>query len=945
MTTTLERFWLLTFSCFLGCAVAVAQKPRPAGGGKQGAAPRAAPLGDEEVKARLDAALKLAPEESVRELESLVKNNPRSPHKARAQELLTAARAALGDERLRAGDAEGGIKLFRQAVAQAPAEIPDKLFVEVVSQLPANLFLRGHAEAAMQLARAVEERVKSNPQRLLAVAAFYLSVEQPEEAARVAQASAALAPELAAAHVALGAAHRIALRLDEAAKSYRRAVELDPRSAPARRALADLLRAAGKPEEALALYRELLAAEPKDASARAGSVLSLFDADRREEAERELEAALNDDPRNLPLLVGAAWWYVSRSNNAARAQELAARAVELEARYTWAQVALARALVAQKRPLEAEGALRFARRHGRFPTLDYELANALASAGFYEEAAEELARSFNLKDGQIETMLARRVAARAQSFTELLAPERRASIFQSASPDTDANAAMLKGLLALHLSLKDASAKGAGEAVAGVADAFVNGDDEMRAFRQLYAASRLLKRGGSPEEARKLVEAATARVDASLDAPNAASALLADDLRDLRARAIGEGSLPAPPQLPRNTLSNVMRGRIEDLAGWSLFLEGKHAEASVRLRRAVSVLPENSPWWRDALWHLGAALDGGGDGQAALAAYFRAYDRRSPDPARRAIIEGVYKRVNGTLEGFEEKLNSPPSAVALLRATTPPAGAATPTEAAAPPLTPTPSPSEPAPSPVVAPTPTAQTIPEVPSPAPQPSPEAKKDEPTTTPAGKRIEPEPTREKVTPEPTPAMTFSPIPPTPRAEATPAPEPTPAATPQAAPTPANETSEAAPTPERAEDAANAQPTPAASPEPTPADTTAQPTPTTESKPARVRGSHRAGASSSSGPSSTPCTLSVSQESLTLERGGSAVLTLNFNEQTDPAPTVNAATPNWSDILLFAEPRAAADGNVHRYTVTSVGKKPGLFTINFTSPCGDKTVTVTVK
>ena len=44
----------------------------------------------------------------------------------------------------------------------------------------------------------------------------------------------------------------------------------------------------------------------------------------------------------------------------------------------------------------------------------------------------------------------------------------------------------------------------------------------------------------------------------------------------------------------RNVLSNILRGRIEDLAGWALFVGGDAQEAVVRLRRAVSVLPETS---------------------------------------------------------------------------------------------------------------------------------------------------------------------------------------------------------------------------------------------------------------------------------------------------------------------------------------------------------------
>src|SRR5207248_1636373 len=85
---------------------------------------------------------------------------------------------------------------------------------------------------------------------------------------------------------------------------------------------------------------------------------------------------------------------------AARGLDLAQKAVAIEPRYSWAQIALARALLADRHPLEAERALRFAQQYSRFPTLNYELANVLASMGLYDEAAQELARSFTLKGAQ-----------------------------------------------------------------------------------------------------------------------------------------------------------------------------------------------------------------------------------------------------------------------------------------------------------------------------------------------------------------------------------------------------------------------------------------------------------------------------------------------------------------------------------------------------------------
>src|SRR5438445_551877 len=152
-------------------------------------------------------------------------------------------------------------------------------------------------------------------------------------------------------------------------------------------------------------------------------------------------------------------------------------------------------LTRNRQPLEAERALRFVRQFSSFPTLDYELANVLASVGLYDEAVQELAQSFSLKDGQIETKLAGRNAARAANFTELLAPERRAAIFQSAGADNDANAKMLKGLLAFSSALNLPEGRVSNEDdLLAIAQDFIVGRDAMRTYRQVYVAGKFVRK-------------------------------------------------------------------------------------------------------------------------------------------------------------------------------------------------------------------------------------------------------------------------------------------------------------------------------------------------------------------------------------------------------------------------------------------------------------------
>lgn len=420
--------------------------------------------------------------------------------RARARELLVVTRARLGDERLVAGDVREGVEQFRRALADAPAPIPERLFMEVVARFPANLYLRGEQAAALDIAREIERRASDNPARLLTLATFHLSIESPDEAARLALAATRLKPDDATAYIALGAAERLRLQLDPSIAAYRKALELataaqttqadaQPNAQPnvqpnvqasARRSLADVLRASGAAEEALALYRALLDADATDALARTGVVLALFDAGKREEAERELAVALapsNGSAQSAPvveessqssqsaqaappastaplaLLVGAAYWYATQAEGK-RALELADLAVAAEPRYTWAHIARARALLVLRRPAEAELTLRAARAYGDFPTLTYELAGALVALGLYDEAAAELARHFRLvADKQIAANLAGRTPTQAADFNSLLAPERRAAILQPRAAASSTEDDTLRRLLIINTAL------------------------------------------------------------------------------------------------------------------------------------------------------------------------------------------------------------------------------------------------------------------------------------------------------------------------------------------------------------------------------------------------------------------------------------------------------------------------------------------------------------
>ena len=751
----------------------------------------AAPIDDEAESEEVELTLTKPLVERVALLKAFLDGHPESKSRVRATELLVSSRAGLGDERLKNGDHLGGIELLMQAIADAPLDASEKLFAGVISQIPLNLYLRDEPSAATKAAQNIEAKFGSNAKRLVDLSGFYIRTEQGSEATRLATQAVQLAPDLAEAHQSLGLALRISLRLDEAAAEYKRALELDPNSKAARHSLADLNRALGNADEALVLYRQLLEAEATDKAALTGMILSLLDLGRAEEAKSELDKALATDPGNLTLLAGAAYWFAAH-NDSDQSLTLARRAVAIEPRYTWSQIALARALVAQRKPLEAERALRFARQYGKFPTLDYELASVLVSAGLYDEAAEILMQSFSLKDGQIETRLAGQAVVRGANFIDLLAPERRASIFQFAAADSENNAKLLKALLAFATAIDPDSNGGTLSEQSAIAAArqFASGDDPARVYRELYAASRLLQRGVGFQTAYELAEAARTSAEAGMSVPELTLAVQADEFRPIRARAIAAGGTPDIPEAPRNILSNLLRGRIEDISGWALFNQDKLDQSVEHLKRAVSILPEGTPAARTSLWHLGVALEGQDKKTEALSYYIKSYNSGDPDPVRRAVIEQLYRKVNGSLEGLDERIGP---AFGAPVSTQIPAGD-NPTEKApdnspspAPSLTPpanasaSPSASPASDAPVATPQPAAES----PSPAteaPTPSASPSSEVPTVSvPESSPTLPTPSPE-ATPEP--KSTSSPEPPA----ASPTPEPSPSATPESTPAPAS-------------------------------------------------------------------------------------------------------------------------------------------------------------
>lgn len=856
--------------------------------------------------------------------------------KFQARDLLVTSEAEEGNLRLQSGELDAAATRFIAAATEAENPIGDQLFTEVLSKLPANLYFRGAREPALRIAGIIEESVDNNADQLLILANFYLSIESGSEARRLAEKAIQIKPESATAYQTLGLANRMDFLIDDSALAYQKALEIDPDSDLARRGLAEMKRSLGKADEAIVLYREILSRDENNLPARSGLILSMFDAGKQSDAEAELATTLKENPGNVILLSGAAYWYAAHGQGE-KAVECATQAIDTDPRFIWSHIALARGYLLLKKPYEAEKTLLAARRYGNFPTLEYEIASTRLAAGFFRDAAEEMAKSFSVSDGLIRTKLGGRISRGSKDLTELVGFERRASIFVSSPADTPENSAKLMALLALKQAL-DSREPNTDSALMAV-EQFVQGDDAMKLHRQLYAAGLLLEKNIALTRAAEIAQAAIAHVDTGIAVPNANGAILASELYENRAIAVARGEYLNVPELPRATLSAIVRGRIEEINGWAKYQMGDALGAVIRLRRAVSVFPANSAWWRSASWRLGSALALGGKDTEALETYIRTYKAGGqPDRFRYDTIAALYRRVHGNTDDLESLIGPDPTqpvdvTVAAKSEIEPEAEAKSGEQtriiekpATLPdviPLASSTSDVEPTPSPTPV-VPINEEIP--PTPDPTPMPEPMKETGSDTP--KLVEENvPTPKEIIDDKTVAKNeiFPPV-----VITIPSPEVKKAGDKKPIPYLPN------PEPQKTQNSVDKSGEAAQSDVETVKDPSAEVTRPIESTASNVPEPRTDGVS--------PCTINSSDENITLlsESGGRAVI-VGIDDETD-LEGIKAYSSSPENINVRREPIAGIKSRA-LFVISSESKKAGVYQVTFELPCGKKVVVVRVR
>ena len=607
------------------------------------------------------------PPARIEALQKFILSHRDDPQAETARAELTRTFAVVGESQLAEKNIDGGLQSFKLAIAALPKQVDDKFFEDTVGRIPFAVSARGYRTEAILLGRELEARFANEGNRLAGIGEFYLYAEAPLEALRALNAAAKLTPNDARIYRTLGGAYRQNLDLDKATTQYQNAIKADPTDRRAYFELANLQRARNNFEAAVNLYKQQLTIDPQHVASLKGLALAYVALNKEALADDALAQAAKLSKADLTqdnfLQTQLALVYLANGNvkNARRAADAA---IQVEPRFSWARIAAAEVDLAEGKYFDAERHILAAMRFSDFPTLYFTLGKIYLSVEDFDGAIEQLNKSYTLKAGKFQTKLGGVLDLKADSIPELLARERQASLFQSDGITTSVEYKLAENLTkfddALRSSkrpasstissmvLNQASNKLAAATLEKAANEFAETEGSRKPFRWLYAADRLLQSGQSAEASFNLSEQA-------LDSAENATA--------------PDRSLQDFPNYDRAGRLQIFRGRALTLRGRSLLRLGRKDEAVKTLEEAVDaygMLPER----KKAQWQLAAAKESSGQTKEALDLYITAYE--APDKSagvtdfNRAVIESVYRKVNGSLVGLDERIGRAREANAAL---------------------------------------------------------------------------------------------------------------------------------------------------------------------------------------------------------------------------------------------------------------------------------------
>ena len=169
---------------------------------------------------------------------------------------------------------------------------------------------------------------------------------------------------------------------------------------------------------------------------------------------------------------------------------------------------------------------------------------------------------------------------------------------------------------------------------------FIRAESSRRSFRTLSIAEKLAQAGVATGLAVELAEQALGLAEVATEP---------------------EGSLREFPNYDRNGRLAIFRGRAFSAKGWALFKADKNQEAAAALAwsaQAYGSLPEG----RRAMWRLATVKETQGDLKEALDLYIAGYEAPASGSeldVNRTVIESLYRKINGSLEGLDKRLQTP----------------------------------------------------------------------------------------------------------------------------------------------------------------------------------------------------------------------------------------------------------------------------------------------
>ena len=375
---------------------------------------------------------------------------------------------------------------------------------------------------------------------------------------------------------------------------------------------------------------------------------------------RSFSGSAEEVAGDVYLQTQMAFHYLAQ-NKLKQAQQAVAAALLVEPRYSWARIAAAEVDLANGRYFEAERNLIAARSYANFPTLYFTLGKLYLAVEDFDGALEQFSKAFDYSpQGRFTAKLGGAFDAQADNLKELLSREHQAAIFLAEPPTKGETFKIAEALVRFNSSLRaikaamNSSSTGeTGDGVKGAAEnaaearrghvemmeraamEFIEAEGSRRSFRMLSVAERLAQAGVSTGLAVELAEQALGLAQTATEA---------------------EGSLREYPNYDRNGRLAIFRGRSLSAKGWALFKAGKNQEAAAALTESTQVygsLPEG----RRALWRLATVKETQGELKEALDLYIAGYEAPgSGSELDRAVIESLYRKINGSLDGLDKRL-------------------------------------------------------------------------------------------------------------------------------------------------------------------------------------------------------------------------------------------------------------------------------------------------